>query len=192
METKPLVSEYIYAFSEARKAHKEKFETEITLRYDVKPKEVTNFQVIQNGTMHQRPDLVYSVDCVIDGWVRKAGNNYLVDVGKLIGTQLTLTPKQRNRTMDIYMPCARSFEHDLEIEIPDGYAVEGLENLNKEVRNSCGEFIATARQKDNRVLIKVSKIFVRDFEPVELWPSLLEIIDAAGEWSEQKLMMRKL
>ena len=192
LKTRPLASEYIHAFDEARKAQKEKFETEIFMRYEVKPKEVTNYQVIRNGTMHQQPDLVFSADFVVDSWVKKAGNNYLVDVGKLMGAQLVLTPKQRIRTMDIYMPCARTFEQEIEMEIPDGYAVEGLENLNKEVRNSCGEFTAAVRQENNRVYMKVAKIFFHAFEPVEQWQSLLEIIDAANEWSEQKLMLRKI
>jgi hypothetical protein len=191
IKTRPLASEYLHAFEEARKAQKEQFETEIFYRFEVKPKEVTNHQVISNGTMHRQPNLMYSADFVVDSWVKKAGANYLVDVGKLIGAQLVLTPQQRIRTMDIYMPCARTFEQDIEIEIPDGYAVEGLENLNREIRNSCGEFTAAVRQEGDRVYMKVSKVFLREFEPVEQWQSLLEIIDAAGEWREQTLMLRK-
>ena len=191
-KTQPLAREYIRAFDVARKAQKERFETEISTRYDVKPKEVTNYEVIRNGTMHQQPDLVFSVDFVIDSWVKKAGNNYLVDVGKLMGTQLVLTPGQRIRTMDIYMPCARTFEQDIEMEIPDGYQVDGLENLNKELRNSCGGFTAAVRQEGNKVYMKIAKVFAHAFEPVENWQSLLEIIDAANEWSEQKLILRKM
>ena len=192
VKTKPMVGEYLHAFEEARKAQKENFETEIFLRYDVKPKEVINHQVIQNGTLHQQSDMVYSVNFVVDSWVKKAGNNYVVEVGKLIGKQLTLTPKKRNRTIDIYMPCARSYEQDIEMEIPEGFEVDGLENMNKEVRNSCGEFTSIVRQEGNKVLIRVNKVFAHDFEPVEQWQSLLEILDTADEWSNQKLMLRKL
>ena len=187
-----LVNEYILAFEEARKKQEEWFDQEIEAVYETKAKKITDYEVVQNGIMHQNPDMIYRTDYVMDGWVKKAGNDYLVDVGKFIGVQLVLKPSQRNRTADIYMPFARSFEYDIQMNIPDGYIAEGIENLNMKVSNPCGEFVVIAQQNDNKIHLSVSKVYSHAFEPVENWPALLEIIDAANEWCSKTIMLRKL
>ena len=105
---------------------------------------------------------------------------------------MVLKPKERNRTADIYMPSARSFGYDIQMDISDGYIAEGVENLNMEVRNQCGEFIVVARQENNKVLFSINKAYFHEFEPVENWPSLLEIIDAANQWSSKTIMLQKM
>ena len=191
-DSKNILSEYINAFQDARQKQEEWFGLEIEAQYEVKAKKITDYAVLQNGIIHQHPDMIYRVGYLMDGWVKKAGSDYLVDVGKFIGTQLVLKPKERNRTADIYMPSARSFGYDIQMDIPEGYIAEGIENLNMEVRNQCGEFIVVARQENNKVLFSINKAYFHEFEPVANWPSLLEMIDAANQWSSKTIMLRKL
>ena len=39
----------------------------------------------------------------MDNFVKKAGNNYILDAGKLIGKYRRIEDKDRTRTLDIYM-----------------------------------------------------------------------------------------
>jgi hypothetical protein len=186
-----LAEEYSNAFEKARKGWKEQFTAEITQQFDVAPKEVKQFRVDKMGMRHDDPDFVYSTQFTMDGWVKKAGNNYILDAGKLIGGQLQLKPEQRNRQVDIYMPFARSFEYSVELLIPAGYQLEGVEQLNKQVDNDCGSFIVSASTRENKLLLNVKKVYKHSYEPAAKWPSLLEMLDAATDFSGRKLLLKK-
>lgn len=190
-KTKNLTTEYEAAFTKARKEQPDFFKEEIKTEYDAEPKELLDYKILNSGIMHQKPDLVYSSGFIIDGWVKKAGNNYIIDAGKFIGTQLQIKPEQRNRKVDVYMPYARSFQYDIQLDIPAGYKAEGVENLNKEIKNSCGSFVVSAKQQGDKLLIQVTKEYKNSFEPVSNWPQLLQIIDGCNDWCSQKIMLRK-
>ncbi len=142
------------------------------------------------GLRHTNPDFIYSTRFTIDGWIKKAGNNYIFEIGKLIGSQLELKPDQRNRKVDVYMPFPRTYEYTIEVDIPAGYKVEGLDKLVQNKSNGSGSFVATA-QTGNTIHIKVSKIYNNTIEPVSHWPKLVEIIDAANNYLAQKILLKK-
>lgn len=191
-KTKNLTAEYEAAFAKARKEQPGFFKEEIKEQYDADPKELLEYKILNSGIFHQQPDLVYRSKFLMDGWVKKAGNNYIVDAGKFIGSQLQIKPAQRNRTVDVYMPYARSFEYNVEMPVPAGYKVEGIENLNREVKNDCGSFVAVAKLDAGKIILHIRKEYKNAFEPVSQWPKLLAIIDLANEWGNQKMMLRKL
>ena len=73
-------------------------------------------------------------------------NNYLiVDAGKLIGKNIDLSPKEKDREEDIYIPTPRQFDWVVNIEIPKGYTIENVDNFNLSVENSTGRFVSEAR-----------------------------------------------
>lgn len=72
------------------------------------------------GVRHTAPDFVYSSSFNLAGLVKKAGNNIIVEIGKIQGQPLEIKPEQRKRDIDVYMPYARSIEYNIELEIPDG------------------------------------------------------------------------
>jgi hypothetical protein len=45
---------------------------------------------------------------VIDGIMKKADNNYILEVGKMLGEPLKVKEDQRKRTLDIFEPYVRS------------------------------------------------------------------------------------
>lgn len=188
---KTLAEEYTSAFEKARKENKEQFTKEITAQFDLAPKELKSYKIEKMGLRHTDPDFVYSTEFTIDGWVKKAGNNYILDAGKIIGGQLQLKPEQRNRQVDIYMPFARSFEHNIELIIPAGYQLEGVEQLNQQVDNDCGSFIVTATTAQNKLLLNVKKVYKHAFEPVSKWPDILKMLDAATDFGSRKLLLKK-
>ncbi|MDR2621906.1 MAG: DUF3857 domain-containing protein [Dysgonamonadaceae bacterium] len=177
-----LIPDYKAAFEKARKEQKDGFKKEVELFYDSPVKEVVDYEIINSGIFHENPEFIFRSKYTKDDLIKRAGNDYVLDVGKLIGSQLHLNEQQRNRKQDISMPFARTFEYNLVIQIPEGYTVKNIENLDMEVDNDCGQFISKASLDGKNVSIRVSKIFKKAQLPVEEWPQLLEILDAANDF----------
>ena len=104
---------------------------------------------------------------------------------------MTIKPEQRKRDLDVYMSFPRSIEYHVELKIPDGYTAEGVEALNKSVTNETGFFTAEATASGQTVSIKVKKHYLHGYEPSANWNKLVEFIDAAGEWTNAKLLLKK-
>ena len=125
--------------------------------------------------------------------MQKAGNNYLLAVGKLVGSQVKAEGKDRERTTDIFTPYPRTYEYTVMITLPEGYTpdAESLEQLRVNASNDCGRFVSEATMYSNTLKLTVNKCFERSYEPVANWGKLLEIIDAGNEFSEKVVVLRK-
>lgn len=153
---------------------------------------VENVQVHSNGNRHGEDDLSYSYKINIEeGLLKKAGPNFILDAGKLIGGQVEISDDEKQRTEDIYMPYARSFDYDITIKIPTGYTVEGLDKFNKKVENQTGGTISSATQNGNTIQLKFNKYYKHNYEQVENWPQMIEFLDAGYQFTQEKLLFRK-
>ena len=126
-----------------------------------------------------------------DVLVKKAGPNYIVEVGKLIGGQIDLTDKERERTAQINMQYPRSFTYKINVNIPEGYSVSGLDKLEKSVDNSTGAFISSAKMEGNTLKITTSKQYKNNYESVENWPLMMEFLDEAKQFTNEKILLKK-
>lgn len=190
-KNKTLADEYTAAFAKARKEQKDHFTNEVAAQFGTKPKELKEYQIINMALRHDNPDFIYQTSFLIDGWVKKGGSNFIVDIGKLIGGQLELKPEQLKRNVDIYMPYARGFEFIINLEIPEGYSVEGIDKLNSSVNNETGRFVTEAKQEGNMLGVKVTKVYNRSFEPAQKWNELSAVITAASDFYSAKILLRK-
>lgn len=175
----------------ARTKHKEDFEKEIQRVYEVKAKELKSYKILNFGITNDSP-FEFEEEFVMEGWVKKAGNNYIVDIGKLIASQVSVNKDQRQRTKDIYMTFPRSFSYKIEFTVPAGYAVEGVDKLNMAVENETGGFKSLAKQEGTKILIDVNKYYLHSFEPAAKWPLLLSFLDKATEFNQQKILLKKM
>lgn len=170
---------------------KKDFSDEIKTEFDQEPQTLTNFKVINNGLDINKPVFEFSGSFSLDNLVKKAGNNYIVEAGKLAGTFLKLQDKERKRTADIYMPGARSFKYTININIPKGYKVKGIEELKKEKVNKTGSFSSVAVLNGSVLTITINRAYTNLFEKVADWPLVTELIDAASNFNDQKILLEK-
>lgn len=191
-KTRALADEVQNAFAEARKNQKQAFIDETKNWFEQEVTNMTDYKVEKMGVRHTDPDMVYSCSFSLDGLIKKAGNNLIMEIGKIQGEPLTIKDEQRKRDLDIHMPFARSIGYDIRIKVPDGYAVEGVEALNKSVENETGYFKAEASLEGQVIKLTVRKGYFHVFEPVANWEKLLAFIDAGAEWTNAKLLFRKL
>jgi hypothetical protein len=184
--------EYKEAFAKARADMKETVMENITNDYNIKPTDTIGYQIIEQGLEHHKPPFAMSQHFTMDGMVKKAGNNYIVDFGKLITGQIELTPEQRIRSYDINMSFARTVAYQVTVNVPEGYKMEGIENLNRSVVNDAGSFVSTAKQEGNTFVITVRKCYNHAYEPVANWGDMIKFLDAGADFNKQKVLLKKI
>lgn len=126
-----------------------------------------------------------------DALIKKAGPNYIVEVGKLIGGQIDILDEERKRVENIHMNYPRSYNYAITLNIPDGYSVSGLAKLNKNVANKTGAFISTATLEGNQLLITSSKQYKNNYEDNADWPLMMAFLDEAFQFTNEKILLKK-
>jgi len=179
------------AFDKARTKQKDNFISEAKSWFDQPVTNMTDYKVEKLGVRHTDPDFIYSSKFNLEGAIKKAGNNMIIDIGKLEGSQLKISADQRKRKLDIYQSFARSLQWTITLQIPDGYTAEGINELNKKVENETGYFISEATSDGKAVTINVKKSYNHAYEPAANWEKMLAFIDAANEWNNAKILLKK-
>ncbi|MEP6610766.1 MAG: hypothetical protein ABJA76_02730 [Mucilaginibacter sp.] len=171
---------------------KDKYYTdEVKAKFGQEPQKVTNCKIINHGLSNANPVFEYTESFEMDNLVKKAGNNYIIDAGKLTGGFLKLDEKDKVRDKDVYMPSARSFSYIIAITIPAGYTVKGIEELTRNKANKTGTFSAGAVVKGNVVVITVTRVYSNNFEKAADWPLLKDLIETASDFDSAKLLLEK-
>ena len=190
-KSRKYVDEVKNAFAEARKNQKDAFIKEAGDWFNQDVLELKDFKTDNLGVRHTAPDFVYSSSFNLAGLVKKAGNNMILEIGKIQGDPLVVKPDQRNRDLDIYMAFARSIEYNIDLEIPEGYSAEGINALNKKVENETGYFSVEASSTGKMINIKLKKHYLHNYEPVKNWDKLTAFMDAASDWTSAKILFKK-
>ena len=169
-KTNKLSQKFDAAFTQVKAGQKQSFEDEIKGQYDQAAKELTSYAIISNG-LHNNP-FTFTESFTMENYVKKAGNNYIVEAGKLMGTVTSVDEKDCDRKIDIYMPCARSFVYNISLAIPTGYSVKGLENFTSNISNETGTLPTSAKREERKVVISISRSYNHSKEPVANWQKM--------------------
>lgn len=184
-------NDFLNAFDQQRKDQLKNFTAEIKGKYEQDPTQVQDCKIIDAAIENTSPAFKYSSSFVLNNLVKKAGSNYLVDIGKLTGGFYKLEDTERKRAVDVYMPCARSFRYTISLAIPQGYTAKGVEELNIKKENKTGSFSSTAAVSGNTLNIVVTRAYTHNFEKAADWPALVEMIDEASAYNSKKILFEK-
>ncbi len=149
-----------------------------------------NFEIKSDGRSLEKKDLVYVEDFELQGMVRKAGKKLLVNIPGLVGSQLQIKKEERERTFDIHVGYARKLHWVIRFAIPEGYAVDGLQELNKQVENEAGLFTCMAEEKDNTIILTIDKIYKKAQLSKDKWADMLAFVDAAYNNSFRYILLK--
>ena len=158
--------------------------------YDHKIEKVESFELVQPGRTEKHPNLIFKDAFTLNAFVKKVGPNYIIEAGKLIGGQVEVKENERKRQYDIYMDYPRNFEYTINFQIPDGYEAKGVDKFNFKVENETGGFISSATKEDNKITIKSRKFYKHNFEKAEDWGKMVKFLDAAYQFTQQKLLLK--
>jgi len=149
-------------------------------------------QIVSTGRFGSQTPFTFTEKFTVkDKLAKKAGNNYVVEVGQLIGEQIDLEDKELKRTNNIYMPYPRSYSQEVVVTIPEGYTVSGLDKLNKKVENTTGGFVSSATIAGNILTLKAYKYYANYNEPQKNWADMTAFIEAAYQFTQEKVLLKK-
>ena len=150
------------------------------------------FVLNADGRTFKKQELNYTNTFELADMVKLADKNLLVSVPALMGQQLYISADERNREMDAWMGFPRSLRNIIKFTIPDGYRAVGIQNLNTSVDNEAGTFAVLASLEGNTLSILVKKIYKNAIVKKENWSKLLEMLDAAFNFSQKKILLKKI
>ena len=157
--------------------------------YDLE--EVIDFEILDAGRKTLESPLQVQVSFAVDGYYKKAGPSYILDLGRLAGSQLELSQDDlEERTKPVEMGFARTIRSKVTVPIPDGKSVEGLEALRVNIDNEVGKFVSTADIADGNIILTTEKVYKEEYVHLENWPKLVEMLEAAYKFSQQKVVLK--
>ena len=170
---------------------KESLKQSLDEAYSFSVIDLEEYNIEQLGRDKTEENFVINQSFLVEGLINQVGSHYLLNAGELIGGQVDIDKDEIQREHDIYMPFARSYVHEIKIGLPEGYVVKGIEKLNSKVENETGAFVSEAKFVANELLINVQKSYFDNFEKKESWPAMLEFLNAASEFTKQKVLITK-
>lgn len=150
-----------------------------------------NFLLITDGRTFNKQELKYSETFVLGDLTRKAGNNYLISIPALMGGQTQVKPEDRIRKYDLNVRNPRAYTWEISFAIPAGYTVKGLADLNISVENETGLFTSKAVVEGTILKLSIKKAYKQTQIKKEDFGKMLEFIDAAYDFSQRRILLKK-
>lgn len=183
--------EFDALISKLKDKQKESFQKQTSREYDLELSDY-DFSIEKNGRFGKSDTFEFKESfSLANNLIKKAGKNYIIQIGKLIGTQVDLDEKQKQRTNNVYMNHPRSFINEITLTIPEGYTVAGLDKLNTKVDNTTGAFISTATVDGSTLTIKTEKCYKNYYEPNSNWTQMVDFLEAAYQFTQEKILLKK-
>ncbi|HMU44770.1 MAG TPA: hypothetical protein PKC72_00315 [Chitinophagaceae bacterium] len=151
-----------------------------------------DFTLNSDGRTWRKQELNYTNKFELGDMIKKAGNNLLVSVPALIGDQLFISQDDRQREVDAWMSFPRSYRNIIYFMIPQGYKAVGIQNLNINLDNEIGTFAAQASIEGDKLTILTKKIYKKKTVTKEEWADLVKMLDAAFNFTQRKILLKKL
>ena len=160
-------------------------------------KEFKDYEILSAGigTCPDSSDISFTANYTMDGLVKRAGRNLIINVGKLIGETSETAPSQRKRRADddILLSFPQLIIKHISIALPEGYtpSAQSLAKLNVNESNSFGSFASKTEVKDGRLEVTVSLENPNMKMPGSEWDNALAITDAETRFSTLTLLLEK-
>jgi|GEM_PF-3025820 len=153
---------------------------------------IDSFEMINTGRSSVHPDMVFKSCFKLGNFINKAGPNYILDIGMLLGEQTKLNlDEQKSREFNVDFSSAKKYENHIDINLPQDYNVKGLENLNVNIDNEFMRFSAVAKFEDYVLKLYTCKEYKKGFVDKKHWSKLVEVLETAYDFSQKKLILSK-
>jgi transglutaminase-like putative cysteine protease len=186
----------IYHFVKAEQERKA-LNTEV-IKSTLKPDAVfSNIQVknINLNSEEVNQPFVISAEVSLKSVIERAGKKYLFKVGELIGPQVELY-NERPRQSNIDMGNAHSYERILRIKIPQGYKLNGLEDIKRSITDGKASpqmgFVSNYKLENNLLTININEFYRQVQLPASQYDAFQKIINAAADFNKVTLVLEKI
>jgi len=161
-------------------------EDKVVKKYETENKEMMQLE-------YNKPFLVSST-ITSESLLEEAGDSYIFQVGKVIGTQSELY-QETKRVNPIQMQYPNRYNYQIVVTIPTDYEAEGLESLiiKKELLDDKGEqkckFESNYKLEGNKIVITIEE-FYKEFEyEIAEYEGFREVINAASDFNKAAILM---
>ncbi len=160
----------------------------------IEDKKVINME-LENDSMDQTEyNLPYIVKSTIESsaLLEEAGDSYIFQIGKIIGIQSELY-QERERVHPIEMQYPNQYNYTITVDIPENYAVEGLESLviNKKLEKE-GEVLckwdSNYKMEGNKLVITIEESYYVNEYSIEDYKEFREVINAASDFNKAAIL----
>ncbi|TAE38780.1 MAG: DUF3857 domain-containing protein [Runella slithyformis] len=138
---------------------------------------------------------VISTDVSLKSVIERAGKKYLFKVGELIGPQVEMY-NERPRQSNIDMGNAHSYERILRIKIPQGYKVNGLEDIKRNITDGKASpqmgFMSNYKLENNLLTVNINEFYNQVQLPMTDYTVFQKVINAAADFNKVTLVLEKL
>jgi hypothetical protein len=149
------------------------------------------FRITNDGRSFKKPALIFNQKFTLNDMTAKAGQDLVLSLPTLVGEQSQIKKEERSRKTNADLSYPRNLKWNIRFTIPAGYSVMGLEKLNQNVCNLSGCFIAKATVEGSELVLNVQKTYLTKYLTVAQWPMLVEVLDAAFNYSQSKIILKK-
>lgn len=194
-ENKKEAADRVERYADGRKEQKDDFKTEIENYHGTPAAEFTDGKVTSLGVDPAAPALVYELTYRMDNLVKRAGNNLVLSIGKLLNDQIEVLPSDRDRDVDAWMRSPREYVTRINLTLPDGYKVDSkaaISALDCSVVTSAGKFTVKAESTSpGKLSVEITKVYSKALVPSAEWPEMLKVLDAASAWNAATILLEK-
>lgn len=140
--------------------------------------------------------IIFDVNLTAHSLIESAGNDFILNIGKTIGTQSELYQTSK-RKLPIDIEYVHSFYRKIEFNIPKGYKVSNLEDINMKVEmvengKVSAFFTSWYEQTDNTIYIYSREVYPELNYPVSSFNEFRDVVNAAADFNKKVLVITKI
>jgi hypothetical protein len=153
---------------------------------------------VENGSIDLSPldnPFIVKASFKSSSLLEKAGNKLLFRLGQVIGPQSELY-QENKRILDVENDYNRKYERSIRFQIPEGYIIKNLNDINLDVTFESNQeiifgFQSAFEMSGNVVTIKINEFYKNIFCEVENFEFFRNVINAAADFNKITLVLEK-
>jgi len=140
--------------------------------------------------------IIWDLDITASALVENAGDDIIIKIGETIGTQSELY-QATARKLPISIDVLRNYYRNIVFNIPEGYKVDNLNDLNMHVEMLNNEKTSCLFTSESEIvgkqLIIISKEYYSESEyPVTRYEEFRRVINAAADFNKKTIILKKI
>jgi hypothetical protein len=140
--------------------------------------------------------IIFDVNLTANSLLESAGNDFILNIGKTIGTQSEMYQTTK-RKLPVDIEFTHSFYRKIEFQIPDGYRVSNLGEINMKTEmvndgKPSASFTAWYEQSGKTIYIYSREVYPDLEYPVKNFDEFRKVINAAADFNKKRLIISPL
>ena len=162
----------------------------------IEDKEIVNYTVKNEDLNQEEYNVPFEVVSEINSGslLEEAGDSYIFQVGKVIGTQSELY-QENERVNPIEMTYPNQYDYTITVQIPEGYTVEGLNSLKLDKNykidgKKIAKFESNYELKGNELIIKIQEFYKTNEFDLNRYEEFRTVINAASDFNKAAILIK--